>query len=96
MPVFMVERRFADQLEVDPETAASINRINDEAGVRWLKSFLSSRQAQDLLPLRGRRRRGDPHGRHPRRHPGRCDHGAVRNTVSGRFVRTDVDLPVRG
>ncbi len=42
MPVFMVERRFADQLEVDPETAASINLINDEAGVRWLKSFLSA------------------------------------------------------
>ncbi len=42
MPVFMVERRFADQLEVAPETAESINRINDEVGVRWLRSFLSS------------------------------------------------------
>ena len=42
MPVFMVERQFADQLEVTPETAASINRINDESGVRWLSSFLSS------------------------------------------------------
>jgi Nickel responsive protein SCO4226-like len=42
MAVFMVERRFADQLEVDPAAAASINRINDGVGVRWLKSFLSS------------------------------------------------------
>lgn len=42
MPVFMVERQFAEQLEVAPETAAEINRINDEAGVRWLSSFLSS------------------------------------------------------
>ena len=42
MPVFMVERQFADQLEVAPETAASINRINDEEGVRWLSSFLSA------------------------------------------------------
>jgi hypothetical protein len=42
MPVFMVERHFAEQLEVAPETAAEINRINDEAGVRWLSSFLSS------------------------------------------------------
>ncbi|TLG05306.1 DUF4242 domain-containing protein [Nocardia cyriacigeorgica] len=41
MPVFMVERQFAEQLEVDPETAAEINRINDEFGVRWLNSFLS-------------------------------------------------------
>ena len=42
MPVFMVERQFADQLEATPETAAEINRINDEAGVRWLTSFLSA------------------------------------------------------
>ncbi|MFD3462171.1 DUF4242 domain-containing protein [Nocardia fluminea] len=42
MPVFMVERHFAEQLEVAPETAEEINRINDEAGVRWLSSFLSS------------------------------------------------------
>ena len=42
MPVFMVERQFADQLEVAPETASAINRINDEAGVRWLSSFLSA------------------------------------------------------
>ncbi len=42
MPVFMVERRFAEQLEATPETAAEINRINDEAGVRWLSSFLSA------------------------------------------------------
>ncbi len=42
MPVFMVERRFAERLEATPETAAEINRINDEAGVRWLTSFLSA------------------------------------------------------
>lgn len=41
MPVFMVERQFAEQLEVAPETAAEINRVNDEFGVRWLSSFLS-------------------------------------------------------
>jgi hypothetical protein len=42
MPVFMVERQFAERLEASPETAAEINRINDESGVRWLSSFLSS------------------------------------------------------
>lgn len=42
MPVFMVERQFAEQLEATPETAAEINRVNDEAGVRWLSSFLSA------------------------------------------------------
>jgi ferredoxin-NADP reductase len=42
MPVFMVERRFAEQLEADADAAAEINRINDEEGVRWLSSFLSA------------------------------------------------------
>lgn len=42
MPVFMVERQFAEQLEVPPETAVEINAINDDAGVRWLSSFLSA------------------------------------------------------
>ena len=42
MPVFMVERQFAGQLEVGPEAAAEINEINGDAGVRWLSSFLSA------------------------------------------------------
>jgi len=42
MPVFMVERRFADQLEVTAEIADGVNRINDAEGVRWLYSFLSA------------------------------------------------------
>jgi len=42
MPVFMIERRFADALEVDPTSAAEINLINDEESVRWLYSFLSA------------------------------------------------------
>lgn len=42
MPVFMVERQFAEQLNVPPETAVEINEINDDSGVRWLSSFLSA------------------------------------------------------
>ena len=42
MPVFMVERNFAEKLEVSEEGAAGINRINDEVGVKWLISFLSA------------------------------------------------------
>jgi hypothetical protein len=42
MPVFMVERNFAEKLEVSEDGAASINRINDEVGVQWLISFLSA------------------------------------------------------
>ena len=42
MPVFMVERRFADVLEVDAEIAEGINRINGDEDVHWLYSFLSA------------------------------------------------------
>ena len=42
MPVFMVERQFADQLEAVPGAFDAVNQINDEAGVRWLSSFLSA------------------------------------------------------
>jgi ferredoxin-NADP reductase len=42
MPIFMVERRFAEDLEASAGQADQINRINDEEGVRWLYSFLSA------------------------------------------------------
>ncbi len=41
MPIFLIERNFAEKLEVTPEGAAAINQINDEESVRWLISFLS-------------------------------------------------------
>lgn len=42
MPIFMVERRFAEELEAATEVIDGINRINEEEGVRWLYSFLSA------------------------------------------------------
>ncbi len=42
MPIFMVERQFAEDLEASAQQADQINRINDEEGVRWLYSFLSA------------------------------------------------------
>jgi hypothetical protein len=42
MPVFMIERRFADTLELTAEGADGVNRINEDEGVRWLYSFLST------------------------------------------------------
>ncbi|MGY1638861.1 DUF4242 domain-containing protein [Geodermatophilus sp. SYSU D00742] len=41
MPVFMIERRYADVLELTADMAAGVNRINADEGVRWLYSFLS-------------------------------------------------------
>ncbi len=42
MPVFMVERRYAEQMRPDLEGATAINLINDDEDVRWLYSFLSA------------------------------------------------------
>jgi hypothetical protein len=42
MPIFMIERRFAAELEANAEVFEGINRINDAEGVRWLYSFLSA------------------------------------------------------
>ncbi|HEV7213002.1 MAG TPA: nickel-binding protein [Blastococcus sp.] len=42
MPVFMIERRYAEELEVTADIADGVNRINDDEGVRWLYSFLSA------------------------------------------------------
>lgn len=42
MPIFMIERRYADDLEASAEVVDGINRINDEEGIRWLYSFLSA------------------------------------------------------
>lgn len=42
MPIFMVERRFAEELDLDSAGADGINRINLDEDVRWLYSFLSA------------------------------------------------------
>jgi hypothetical protein len=42
MPKFLIERNFAEQLEVNNDAAANVVRINDEEGVKWLFSFLSA------------------------------------------------------
>ena len=42
MPVFLIERNFAEQLNVTPDSAAEVNEINADVGVQWLISFLSA------------------------------------------------------
>lgn len=42
MPKFIIERNFAEQLEVTAEGSANIKRINDDEEVRWIISFLSA------------------------------------------------------
>jgi hypothetical protein len=40
MPLFVIERNFADQLEMSKDDADNVKAINDDVGVRWLFSFL--------------------------------------------------------
>ena len=42
MPLFLIERSFADLVPTEPEAAASIKQVNDEIGIQWLFSFLSA------------------------------------------------------
>jgi Protein of unknown function (DUF4242) len=42
MPLFIIEREFADQLDLTDESVRAIEDINDDVGVRWIYSFLSA------------------------------------------------------
>jgi hypothetical protein len=42
MPRFIIERNFAEKLEVDRDAALAVTRINADVGVQWLFSFLSA------------------------------------------------------
>ena len=42
MPLFLIERQFADELQLDAGGVAAIKAINGDAGVNWLFSFLSA------------------------------------------------------
>ncbi len=42
MALFLIERQFAEQLEMTAEVAAAIKLVNDGVGVNWLFSFLSA------------------------------------------------------
>ena len=42
MPLFVIERNFADQLEMTKEDSDQVVAINSDVGVSWLFSFLSA------------------------------------------------------
>lgn len=42
MPMFLIERQFADVLELDSSVVAGVQRINADVGVNWVYSFLSA------------------------------------------------------
>jgi hypothetical protein len=42
MPLFIIEREFADQLDLTRADIHAIEEINGDVGVRWIYSFLSA------------------------------------------------------
>src|SRR4051794_12865868 len=40
MPLFVIERNFAEQLDPDELDRDGIKAVNDDTGVRWIYSFL--------------------------------------------------------
>ncbi len=42
MPMYVIERAFAEELELDGDAVKLIEEINADEGVRWLFSFLSA------------------------------------------------------
>jgi hypothetical protein len=42
MPRFIIERNFAEQLEVNRDAALAVTKVNADVGVQWLFSFLSA------------------------------------------------------
>lgn len=42
LPLYMIERSFADQLDLSETDVKLIEEVNDDEGVHWLFSFLSA------------------------------------------------------
>jgi hypothetical protein len=46
MPLYVIERAFADELDISGEDVRLIDEINADEGVRWIFSFLSADRRQ--------------------------------------------------
>ena len=46
MPLYVIERRYADQLELSSDGLKALEEINADEGVHWLFSFLGADRRQ--------------------------------------------------
>ena len=42
MPLYLIERNFAEQLNVNRDVATAVTQVNADVGIQWLFSFLSA------------------------------------------------------
>ena len=46
MPLYVIERAFAEELELSSEDVRAVDEVNADEGVRWIFSFLSADRRQ--------------------------------------------------
>jgi hypothetical protein len=46
MPLFLVERTFAERLELTGDAITALQDVADEVGIRWIEAFLSADRLQ--------------------------------------------------
>ena len=46
MPLYLIERKYAEQLEMPAEAVRALEEINEDEGVHWLFSFLTADRRQ--------------------------------------------------
>ena len=55
MPLYLIERNFAEQLNVNQEAATAVCQVNTDVGIQWLTSFLSADKKKTTAARRRRR-----------------------------------------
>ena len=75
MPLFLIERTFADLVPTDDESMAAIKLVNDEIGVQWLFSFLSADKRNTFCLYEA----VSPEAIRACWHSGRCNYRGQRN-----------------
>ena len=46
MPLYLIERKYAEQLDMPAEAVRQLEEINEDEGVHWLFSFLTADRRQ--------------------------------------------------
>ena len=46
MPLYLIERRYAEQLDMPAEAVRALEEINEDEGVHWLFSFFTADRRQ--------------------------------------------------
>lgn len=54
MPLFIIERNFAEQLNLTDADVVATSKINGELGVNWVFSFLSADKRKTTVSMRPR------------------------------------------